>query len=185
MRVKGKKASRQGFCAFFVCSSGYGLEALSGKTYLPSVMKRYPKKSVHEIDRTNLAEPSLDSVQRSRFREGIDLFNRKEFWEAHEAWEEVWMRCGEESRIFFQGIIQAAAAYHLILVKKRFSGALSNIEKSRAKLGLFPGSFLGMDVDRLRSDLNRTKEAMEQLGPGRLGEFSHSLLPHIDVKVGG
>ena len=147
-------------------------------------MKRHPKKSVHEIDRTNLAEPSLDSVQRSRFREGIDLFNRKEFWEAHEAWEEVWMRCGEESRIFFQGIIQAAAAYHLILVNRRFAGAKNNIEKSLSKLELFSGRFLGVDVEALRSALVSAKEVLEQLGPERLREFPDDILPRLDRKDG-
>lgn len=148
-------------------------------------MKRHPKKSLHEIDRSALTEPRLSPEDRSRFIDGIDLFNRREYWEAHELWEAVWQKCGEESRIFFQGIIQAAAAYHLILVKKRFVGAQSNIEKSLAKLELFSGRFLGMDVDRLRSDLDRTKEAMERLGPGRLGEFPDSLLPTIEVKIGG
>jgi predicted metal-dependent hydrolase len=41
---------------------------------------------------------------------GIDLFNRGLYWEAHEAWEEVWMpdRRGPD-RGFYKGLIQIAA----------------------------------------------------------------------------
>ncbi len=41
---------------------------------------------------------------------GIDLFNRGEYWEAHEAWEREWTldRKGPESG-FYKGLIQVAA----------------------------------------------------------------------------
>jgi predicted metal-dependent hydrolase len=41
---------------------------------------------------------------------GIELFNRGQFWEAHEAWEEAWMpdRYGPD-RGFYKGLIQVAA----------------------------------------------------------------------------
>ena len=42
---------------------------------------------------------------------GIELFNKGEYWEAHEAWEQVWMldRAGLDSG-FYKGLIQVAAA---------------------------------------------------------------------------
>jgi len=41
---------------------------------------------------------------------GIDLFNSGRFWDAHEAWEEVWMpdRKGPDAG-FYKGLIQIAA----------------------------------------------------------------------------
>ncbi|OGU19151.1 MAG: hypothetical protein A2059_00080 [Ignavibacteria bacterium GWA2_55_25] len=131
-----------------------------------------------------LREPRLSASERRRFIDGMNLFNRREFWEAHEAWEEVWQNCGEESRIFFQGIIQAAAAYHLILVKKRFVGARNNIDKSLSKLELFSGRFLGVDVDALRSALLLSREAMERLGAERLHEFPERLFPRFEAQGG-
>ena len=43
-------------------------------------------------------------------KHGIELFNRGEYWEAHEAWEEVWMpdRKGPDAA-FYKGLIQIAA----------------------------------------------------------------------------
>ena len=43
---------------------------------------------------------------------GVELFNRGAFWEAHEAWEELWLRAGPDIRLFLQGLIQLAAAWH-------------------------------------------------------------------------
>lgn len=48
-----------------------------------------------------------------RFLEGIDLFNRGEFFDAHEVWEDLWRDCGAPDRRFYQALIQAAVAlYH-------------------------------------------------------------------------
>jgi predicted metal-dependent hydrolase len=47
---------------------------------------------------------------RTLLAEGIDLFNRGEYWEAHEAWEREWLpdRKGPDSG-FYKGLIQVAA----------------------------------------------------------------------------
>ncbi len=44
------------------------------------------------------------------FAEGIDLFNRGEYWHAHEVWETEWTpdRKGPDSG-FYKGLIQVAA----------------------------------------------------------------------------
>ena len=46
------------------------------------------------------------------WRRGIDLYNHGFFWEAHEAWETVWMEWPRESdtALFARGCIQSAAA---------------------------------------------------------------------------
>ena len=43
---------------------------------------------------------------------GIDHFNVCDFFEAHEAWEELWTEYQGPSRKFYQGLIQAAVALH-------------------------------------------------------------------------
>jgi hypothetical protein len=46
------------------------------------------------------------------FRRGADLWNHAFFWEAHEAWEEIWRAVGRRTRAgsFLQGLILLAAA---------------------------------------------------------------------------
>ncbi len=43
---------------------------------------------------------------------GIAHFNVCDFFEAHEAWEELWTEYQGPARKFYQGLIQAAVALH-------------------------------------------------------------------------
>ncbi len=56
-----------------------------------------------------------------RYLEGIELFNRGEYFEAHEVWEDLWQDCPSCDRRFYQALIQAAVAiYHF--ERGNFSG---------------------------------------------------------------
>ena len=46
-----------------------------------------------------------------RYLAGIDLFNRGEFFDAHDAWEELWTDCPSADRRFYQSLIQAAPMF--------------------------------------------------------------------------
>ena len=48
----------------------------------------------------------------TRFRLGVDLFNHRYYYEAHEAWESIWLHLPrrDAAREQLQGLIQAAAA---------------------------------------------------------------------------
>ena len=43
---------------------------------------------------------------------GIEFFNQCDFFEAHEAWEELWTEYQGPSREFYQGLIQVAVCLH-------------------------------------------------------------------------
>jgi hypothetical protein len=47
-----------------------------------------------------------------RYLAGVVLFNRHDFFAAHEVWEDLWRECAAADRRFFQGLIQAAVALH-------------------------------------------------------------------------
>jgi uncharacterized protein len=65
-----------------------------------------------------------------RFREAVNFFNAGHYFEAHEAWEDVWRSTGEGAlRRFLQGLIQAAVGLHH-LHRKNPVGARSQLSKS-------------------------------------------------------
>ena len=111
--------------------------------------------------------------------EGSRFFNEHSFWHAHEAWEGVWRRHPEESRIFFQGIIQLAAAYDLLLVRKRYGGAMRNFEKATERLKLFPDCFLGFDVATLLRAIDTVQTEAAGNMEGALDRFTPSFVPRI------
>lgn len=144
---------------------------------------RYEKKRVEEIDRNALAEPTLAADERRMFMEGITLFNERKFWAAHESWEKIWHGRPEESRVFFQGIIQAAAGFHLAVERPRWKGALQNFEKSLAKLELFRGTFLGIDVAELSGAVRRAIATLKSRDE-KEGAFPADDIPILDIGEG-
>jgi hypothetical protein len=80
---------------------------------------------------------------------GVDLFNHRYYWEAHEAWERVWHTCDKARTqgLFVQGLIQLSAAllkWHVGSARGLqllFEGARAKIEPARRDS---PGRYLGI-----------------------------------------
>lgn len=52
-------------------------------------------------------------VYPSHYLEGIEHFNAGRYFDAHEVWEEIWLRSSGDTKVFYQMLIQAAVAlYH-------------------------------------------------------------------------
>lgn len=67
---------------------------------------------------------------------GVDLFNAHKFWEAHEAWESLWLRASGDEKTFLQGLIQLAAAYHHVQ-RGTFRGGVRLFDAALSKLERF------------------------------------------------
>lgn len=46
---------------------------------------------------------------------GVELFNNRYYWEAHEVWEDYWMEIQGAKKTFVQGLIQATASFYHVL----------------------------------------------------------------------
>lgn len=76
--------------------------------------------------------------------EGVALFNAQKFWEAHEAWERLWLEADGDEKLFLQGLIQLAAAYHHVQRGTARPGGLRLFAKARAKLHKVRDGYLGV-----------------------------------------
>jgi predicted metal-dependent hydrolase len=139
------------------------------------------KKSPEDIDPVSLTEPALSASEWDEYLRGWSLFNSGEFWHAHEAWENVWRQRREDSRIFFQGIIQLAAGLHLLLRADRFAGMMRNFDKAEEKLRIFPDRFLGVNVAAVLSSLHHIRQRAGELGPERIRQFDRTQFPRVSV----
>jgi uncharacterized protein len=84
-----------------------------------------------------------------RFERGLAHFNAREFFEAHEVWEEVWLTEDEPERTFLQGLIQIAAAFHHYR-HGNSEGAESLLAAGIVKITRFPHDYHGLAVEELR-----------------------------------
>jgi predicted metal-dependent hydrolase len=88
------------------------------------------------------------------YLEGVRLFNAGHYWHAHEQWEQCWLRAQGDDAVFYQALIQAAAA----LVKWRqgnLRGLRLNWAKSRARLAALPPRYHGLDLAALQARLDQ------------------------------
>ena len=138
------------------------------------------KKKPEEIRRGDIREIDMSTDDWQEFEHGVRLFNARKFWHSHEAWEEIWRRHKEDERLFFQGIIQVAAAYHQLVAKKRYAGMMNNFDKARQKLEPFRPDYLGINVELLLQSIRRAKEEAERLGPPHLEDFNEALIPRLE-----
>lgn len=97
----------------------FGNHALPSYRHVPGLTPHpvtHPDGHSHGVVEVPLDPDSLelpsDWQSCASYLDGIDLFNRAYLWEAHEAWEAVWLAAGAETVVgrFLQGLIQAAAA---------------------------------------------------------------------------
>ena len=89
-----------------------------------------------------------------KFAKGLEEFNRRRFFEAHETWEEIWLVSAEPEKTFLQGIIQVAAAFHHY-ARGNCGGARSLLEAGLKKLEGFPETHRGIRLEELRADARR------------------------------
>jgi len=104
------------------------------------------------------------------FKRGLDHFNAREFFEAHEVWEEIWLREPEPEKTFLQGLIQLAAAFHHY-GRGNCRGAESLLAAGIVKLGRFPVDHHGFALDELRSEARKWAQMLgagSDPGPRRL-----------------
>ncbi|MGB0036326.1 MAG: DUF309 domain-containing protein [Candidatus Acidiferrales bacterium] len=113
-----------------------------------------------------------------KFQRGLDHFNAREFFEAHEVWEEIWLVEAEPEKTFLQGLIQIAAACHHYC-RGNPSGAESLLASGIVKLSRSRRYHRELDIDELREAAKRWARA--------LGEGNHlpsSELPRIHLRRG-
>jgi predicted metal-dependent hydrolase len=87
-------------------------------------------------------------------QDGIDRFNAGQYFEAHEAWEDLWRLTRGPLRLFYQGLVQAAVGLHH-LRKENVNGAAAQLQKSLSKLEEYPEKFCQIDNQGLITALKR------------------------------
>ncbi len=111
------------------------------------------------------------------FRRGVEHFNALEFWEAHEAWEELWLAAESDLEQFLQGLIQVAAAYHHVK-RGTFRGGVRLFDAGLSRLAGFPDPYCGVDRSAVENAAreHRSWAAARLESPERLAAIAYPKL---------
>ncbi len=111
------------------------------------------------------------------FDRGTRLFDRGSFFEAHEAWEELWRgETDPRKRLFLQGLIQIAAGFHKLFVVGSPESATRLLGRGLSKLDGLSTEPAGVDLGALRDGVNRCIQSL------RVGQIAQVVAPRIGLK---
>lgn len=112
-----------------------------------------------------------------KFYEGIEQFNRQEFFKAHETLESVWKDRKTSDRTFIQGIIQIAVGCHH-LRNGNIAGATLLFRRGLAKLESFKPCYDRVDVEKF---VNSTSMLQLQVGSRVAGNRGAIKWPNVSI----
>jgi predicted metal-dependent hydrolase len=118
-----------------------------------------------------------------RYLAGIRHFNRGDYFEAHEVWEDLWHDTAGPDRRFYQGLIQAAVAvYHAGNGNAR--GARRLFHSGRRYMSSYPQSHLGLDVGNFWAALERALAELLPDPPNEGARLRAECVPTIALSPG-
>src|SRR5437870_10848776 len=92
--------------------------------------------------------------------DGINFFNTGRYFEAHEAWEDMWRAENGPLRLLIQGLVQAAVGLHHFS-RGNPDGGRAQLRKSIEKLDRYASDEAGIDIARLRQELRQVLDCPE------------------------
>lgn len=114
----------------------------------------------------------------ARLREGIEQFNRGEFFEQHETLEREWLAERDPVRYLYQGILQVGVGFEHLRRGNAY-GARRLWQRGIGYLEPFRGGCMRVDVDRLIADTQRCLAELQRVGDGGVERFDAALIPRV------
>lgn len=95
---------------------------------------------------------STDHDEPKVFHEGIRLFNERDWFEAHEVWEDIWREASGPRKRFYQGLIQCAVTIEHVR-RGNPRGVRSVWRTAKEKFTGLPSPYMGIDLHRLLDEV--------------------------------
>jgi predicted metal-dependent hydrolase len=117
-----------------------------------------------------MATPDPDVL----FQRGLEAFNTRDYFDAHEHWEELWSEFQLPDRLFIQSLIQmAVGCFHL--TNDNLNGARGLFSKALPKLEPFQPEHRNLDVTAIVAFIRSAVERFQVIS--RSDEFDMTLVP--------
>jgi predicted metal-dependent hydrolase len=117
------------------------------------------------------------TVPPEEFWQGVEQFNRQDFYACHDTLEALWMEASEPDKRFYQGVLQTAVGcYHLGNLNWR--GAVILLGEGIKRLRDYQPTYEGIDVTQLLEQSVELLQALQAIEPEQVGEFVKERSPH-------
>jgi len=110
--------------------------------------------------------------------EGIEQFNRQEFFEQHETLEAIWIKEPDAVRYLYQGILQVGVGFYHWR-RGNWRGAVAKLGHGLSKLEPYRPACMTIDVERLVTETVALREQLERSGAADLPPFPPPGLPRV------
>ena len=169
MDVDSLKAARQAGAQVVVARSRFVQD-------LPDLIASHARR----IDRQALEAACREPLHPLAIQ-GMEAFNRGEYYEAHELLEQAWNEDATPARELYRAILQVAVAYYHV-ERGNYNGAAKLFLRMQQWLEPLPDTCRGVDVARLRQDAERVRQAVETLGPEGIQQIDRSLFKPVQYQ---
>jgi uncharacterized protein len=126
-------------------------------------------------------EPQL-SARDTALRKAALLFNHHLFFEVHEVLEVQWRVERDPARLFLQGLIQVAVAFHH-LERGNFRGAVALLHDGLEKIIPHRPAFLGVELQEFVTELIACHSELQRLGPDHFEQFRVTQIPRLQMQA--
>ncbi len=150
-----------------------GADAVVARSRFAATLPELIEKHAHTPDTAAAALACAEPLS-AQAEQGIALFNQGHYYEAHEELEHAWIADKGAGRDLYRAILQIAVCY-LQIERQNYRGAVKMLLRVRQWLNPLPDSCRGVNVARLRQDVQVVYEALVSLGADKLSQFDWSL----------
>jgi uncharacterized protein len=125
---------------------------------------------------TRCNDPAPDGL-----RQGIDMYNRGEYYECHEVLEDTWRAESDDVRYLYQGILQIGVAFHH-LGNDNWRGAVGLLTGGIEKVSRYRPACMGVDTEKLVREAQACLDSLHDLGRDNVRDFDWEMVPRIEIE---
>jgi predicted metal-dependent hydrolase len=158
-----------------------GADAVFARSYFMKHTEKVIQEHVSLVDQEAIVEACQMPLSSLAIK-GLELFNQREYFAAHEELELAWNEDETPGRELYRGILQIAVAY-LQVQRKNFRGAYKMFLRARQWIDPLPDICRGVNVAQLRQDAKKVREHLLALGPEGIGGIDMDLFTEIHYTI--
>ena len=110
------------------------------------------------------------------FQRGLNEYDKGDYFEAHEAWEDLWSDYNFPDRKFVQGLIQLSVSF-VHLGNGNLTGAKNLLKKCQQKFDDYNGIHREINLSDLKSSIEAVEIVYSELNDCR--DFDWDLVPAL------